>query len=1093
MAARTLESAVSVYGAAVAARFATGAGEPEDLLRGPFETLIEELAELAGIEGVVLAGEHRLADERIRPDYAVHTAGALVGFVELKAPGKGADPARFKGHDRKQWERLACLPNVLYGDGQAFALYRFGERVGPLARLEGVGGIETAGAALAAPDESLLTIVEAFLNWEPVAPTRPKELALTAARLCRLLRAEVEELLETDEGLRALAEDWRILLFPEATDKEFADGYAQAVTFALLLARVEGIELAGRDLRSIADDLGKRHTLMGRALDVLTTPTVLPRLAVSVETLRRVLAVVDWPKISKGDEAAWLYFYEDFLEGYDAALRRATGSYYTPVEVVDPMVRIVNDLVRTRLGQSRGLASPDVTIVDPGVGTGTFLFRIIDLIASTVEDEEGPGAVPPRLRDAAKRLIGFELQAGPYSVAELRLTTEYSRRGAALGPQELALYLTNTLGNPYVAEEHLPALYAPIARSRQKANEIKRNQPVLVVIGNPPYKEKSKGHGGWIEEGNPAAGQTAPLADFIPPPAWHLGAHVKHLYNPYIYFWRWATWKVFENHPTDRGVVAFITVAGFINGPGFAAMRAYLRRTADAVWVIDCSPEGHQPEVPTRVFQGVQRPICITVVLRDGSTGEDTPAEVRFTSVDGRREEKFEALSMLELDGDGWATCSPEWTAPFLPESAARWSSFPAIDDVLAWSGSGTMPGRTWVIAPSAETLLARWEQLIAADLEERSTLLSEHPKDRTVNTRLADNLAGFAPPTKTIGTETEQSEPPIPYGFRSFDVQWIIPDKRVINRPNPSLWQIRSAPGQFFLTGLNRTSPSAGPAVTLTARIPDLDHYHARGGRVWPLWLDAAATRPNLVPGLVEALSENLGHEVTAVDFFAYVAGVLASPAYAESFANDLELPGLRVPITADAELFAQCADVGRRVIWLHTFGERCIDATAGRPKGSPKAPTARRPRVTETIPDNESSMPGTLEYDPTTKSLLIGTGRVAPVEPAVWDYEVSGMRVIKRWFDRRKRDPEGKKSSPLDDIVDRVWRPAWTTQLLEVLNVLTLLRDLEPQQRELLEAILIGPLVSVADLTAAGVLPVKTRPAAEKPGRPQALLDFT
>jgi predicted helicase len=130
---------------------------------------------------------------------------------------------------------------------------------------------------------------------------------------------------------------------------------------------------------------------------------------------------------------------------------------------------------------------------------------------------------------------------------------------------------------------------------RREANRIKKDRPVMFVIGNPPYKERSHGQGAWIESGT-EAGYLAPLARFIPPADWGVGAHVKHLYNLYVYFWRWATWTVFDHHPeADRGVVCFISVAGFLDGPGFQRMREYLRRRCDAIWVIDCSPEGHQP------------------------------------------------------------------------------------------------------------------------------------------------------------------------------------------------------------------------------------------------------------------------------------------------------------------------------------------------------------------------------------------------------------------------------------------------------------------------------------------------------------------
>src|SRR5438132_14004585 len=138
----------------------------------------------------------------------------------------------------------------------------------------------------------------------------------------------------------------------------------------------------------------------------------------------------------------------------------------------------------------------------------------------------------------------------------------------------------------------------------------------------------------------------------MPPADWGVGAHAKHLRNLYIYFWRWATWKVFDHDPqASTGIVCFITVAGFLNGPGFQKMRDYLRRTADAIWVIDCSPEGHQPEINTRIFQGVQQPVCIVLVARSAQADPDTAAAVRYTALpEGRREEKFVALGKLALD-----------------------------------------------------------------------------------------------------------------------------------------------------------------------------------------------------------------------------------------------------------------------------------------------------------------------------------------------------------------------------------------------------------------------------------------------------------
>src|SRR5215213_8438739 len=189
----------------------------------------------------------------------------------------------------------------------------------------------------------------------------------------------------------------------------------------------------------------------------------------------------------------------------------------------------------------------------------------------------------------------------------------FRRHNATVPPDALRLFLADTLHNPYGEEAHIFASLEPIARSRQAANKIKREEPVMVVIGNPPYRERARGLGGWIEQGNPQASQQPPLDAFRAP---HNGRYEKTLLNLYAYFWRWGIWKVFDAHPeAPAGIVAFISSAGYLAGPGFRGMREYLRRQTDEGWVIDVSPEGLRPPVPTRIFPGVQRPLAIGIFV----------------------------------------------------------------------------------------------------------------------------------------------------------------------------------------------------------------------------------------------------------------------------------------------------------------------------------------------------------------------------------------------------------------------------------------------------------------------------------------------
>lgn len=1084
----TLESVISEFGSSAKSKLSNPSvtGQPEEQLRAPLEHLIADLAVLVGIprQKLTAVGETSLGDLKTRPDYAITVHGALVGFIEIKAPGKGADPRKFKDpHDRAQWGKLQSLPNLLYTDGNAFSLWQDGELVDKVIHLD--GDIEDAGSQLASPP-ALLAILESFFRWQPLPPRSAKELARISARLCRLLRDEVTEQIEQrSEALTALADDWRKLLFPEASDERFADGYAQAVTFGLLMARAKGIKLS-TGLQSVAAELTKTNSLIGSALRLLTDNAEnQATLKTSIGTLTRVLDVVDWAKISKGKPDTWLYFYEDFLEVYDNALRKLTGSYYTPPEVVGAMVRLVDEVLKSaRFGQSAGLAAPSVIVADPATGTGTFPLGVLRRIAETVAADEGPGAVPGAIEAAVARLIAFEMQLGPFAVAQLRILAEIVELTGTTPTNSARMFVTNTLGNPEDDEGWIPGMLAPIAKSRKDANKIKRDQPITVVIGNPPYKEKAKGLGGWVEGVDAAPGKPAPLADWMPPAAWGAGAHSKHLRNLYVYFWRWATWKVFDHHPAhSHGIVCYITVAGFLSGPGFQKMRDYLRRTCDDVWVIDCSPEGHQPDVPTRIFQGVQQPVCIVLASRSAKKKPAVPAAVHFRALPfGKRDSKFDALANITLAGEGWVECPTEWRAPFLPASTGAWATFPKLEELFDWNGSGVMPGRTWVIAPDAQSLEARWKKLITAPAGEKETLFHPHLRNGAVGDKhskkvVATPLAGFEPKTLPVADDKAACIPPIRYGFRSFDRQWILPDSRLINQANPELWSIRSEQ-QVFLNALSRTSPTAGPAFSITGLVPDLDHYNGRGGRVFPLWRDAAATIPNLRPALLAFLATRYGTTVSAEDVCAYLAAVAAQPAFTARFQDDLSTPGLRIPLTANAGLFSEAAALGREVVWLHTFGERFADAAAGRPTEPPRLPAAQRPRIPAAgeIPGEPDAMPDTLGYDAAKQRLLVGGGFVENVTPAMWLYEVSGKQVLVQWFSYRKKDRERpiigdrRPPSPLGNIQPERWLPEYTTELLNVLNVLGRLIELESAQAALLDAICAGPLLTTAELSAAG-----------------------
>jgi hypothetical protein len=1012
-------------------------------------------------------------DLNARPDYGVEVAGSTVGYIEIKRPGKKSDPAAFRGHDARQWEKLKLLPNVLYTDGNEWALYRSGERAGPVAHFR--SDIRTAGSRLAPSDESFALVMVNFLRWRPLVPRSIGQLVRAVASLCRLLRTEVRTALSLEaSGYRTplfslLAQDWRNLLFPDSTDDEFADQFAQTVTFALLLSRVEGISFDGEEIGSIAKKLGKKHSVMGKALAVLTDDPD-RGLSATLDTLVQVIGAVDWDRIDDGTGSAYLHLYEDFLAVYDPELRKKTGSYYTPDPVVRFMVVFTEEVLRTRLAEREGFASPDVVVVDPAMGTGVYLAHVIERAAAYVAENEGPGAVGPHVRElATRRLIGFERQIGPYAVAEMRLHESLHHHGSEAPDQKLRIYVADTLDDPYVQQTELGTTYAPIAHCRNAANRLKRDEPVMVVIGNPPHDRALKGMGKWVENGNIGLRRT-PLDAFR---AVGNGRYESVLINMHVFFWRWATWKVFDHHPdAPTGIVAFLCPVAFTTSRGFKGMREYLRHTADEGWIIDLSPEGHQPDGSTRIFPKVQQPLCIAVFARRGRPHPETPAQVHYMSVAGRSAEKLKRLGNLNIGDAGWAICPEEWQGPFRPEDRSDWNLMPLVEDILPWSSRGVTPGRTWVHSPDREVLAHRWRILLAADNERRSELFVER-RDRKIHSK-ALPLPGVPKHHGTMASETGPAAEPVRIGFRSFDRHWLIPDNRLMAVSRPDLWRVRHQ-RQIYICEPSGKPPSSGPPVTFSADIPDLDYYKGNGGGlVRPLFRDPISAEGNITPGLTAYLAEKLSIPVNVEDIAAYLASIIAHPAYTREFREQLQVPALRLPLSADQTLWEKAVHIGKEVIWLHTYGERCMDIGKARSMNTPQLPESLRPKVEIAIPDTEVDMPESISYDAARSTLQVGKGRIAPVPLEVWAYEVSGMRVIKKWFGYRKKNPSGKRTSPLDGINASAWTPQYTRDLLALLNVLGRLVLLQPLQAQLLAEIREAPQITTADLEKAKVLPV-------------------
>ncbi len=1082
-------------------------GAPEDQLRAPLEEFFSHLGAAWGW-AVTCTGE--VPEGRLgRPDYAVCRNGLLTGHVEIKKPGTGAVAARFSGRDKRQFKRFSNLPNVLYTDGNEWALYRDGERVGNMVRLAGAVDVDGGTAVGSHDGERLESVLRDFLEWRPILPLAAggsvdlKRFAEQLAPLCRVLRDDVREALSRAESpVNVAAGDWRHLLFPDASDEQFADAYAQTVTFALLLGHSLGADLLGRSPGAVAPlDLARAealsraegaldvgHNLLARALRFLTDSQVRSEVASSLDLLQRVIGVAPAGTLG-GAEDPWLHFYEDFLEEYDPKLRKQAGVYYTPVEVVRAQVRLVDDLLANRLGRRLGFANPDVITLDPAVGTGTYLLGVIEHSLARVEEEQGPGAVRSQASCLARRLYGFEVMVGPYAVSELRASRALKDRGGDLPQDGTGVYLADTLDSPDAEPQQKGLVLKPIADQRSRANDVKKNKPVLVCIGNPPYHRHkrvttgSEDHlspfGGWVRfgdplpQGQPFASMSTKarlerrqegslLADFSKPvsDAGHGGA-LKNLYNSYVYFWRWALWKVFEQEAaTGPGIVSFITASSYLFGAAFAGVREQMRRLCDEIWILDLGGEGRGTRQEENVF-AIKTPVAIAVLFRRDSCDEESPARVRYSRVKGTRAEKLLRLDGLKSFADvEWQDCPGNWHGAFLPAGSGRYFGWPLLTDLMPWQKSGLKAGRTWVVAQDETTLVKRWRRLVGERPDAKRELFDESPSGRKVGQR----ATGTAPDYERRGSISElEPDSPVPmltrYPYRSFDRQYVVADSRVLDRPAPQLWQAHG-PRQLYLVSLLSHPLGNGPALTVASAVPDLHYFRGSYGakHVLPLYRSRDATSANILPGLLDILGDTYGRPVSPEDFVAYLYGTLAQPRFTREYFEELAGCEIRVPITKDRALFEEVGSVGRRLLCLHTYGERFAPPDSGALSGAA--------RCIEPVPGSEAGYPESYSYNEETRTLRVGSGTFAPVSPDVYEFDVSGLKVVQSWLGYRMREGAGKRSSPLDKIRPERWTAQLTTDLLDLLHILEETVDAQPEQGRLLDEVLAGECFGALEL---------------------------
>jgi predicted helicase len=641
--------------------------------------------------------------------------------------------------------------------------------------------------------------------------------------------------------------------------------------------------------------------------------------------------------------------YERFLQACVPESRRHHGVYSTPAEVARAQVRLVDDLLRRRLGCEAGLVDARVTIMDPAVGSGVYPLAILDHC--------GPSAV-----DALKRRMRlFETRPGAAALARAR--------------------------------------GLPVEECDALASTLELDAPILVCLGNPPYRRRAA-------DPSTRAG-LADLADAAD------GIHLKNLYNDYVHFWRWALRTACE---ARRGpaVLCFVTAGSYLRGPGFGGLRRLLRQLLDEFWVVDLEGDQRAARASDNVFP-IRTPVAIALGVRYAHTRPRSAARVHYARLTGSSADKRARLGALRSAADlDWQPVTSAWSAPLTSARHSAYSNWPALTELFPWQLSGAQLKRTWPIGVTRQVLRSRWRYLLQLPFAERRDAFGP-TRDRDIDASPPDLLddALHLRPLSELASDDPGREP-MRYAYRPFDRHWVLPDARVGDFMRPKLWRI-SGPGQVFLTSMLTNVLGPGPAAVATALVPDMDHFRGSFGarHVIPLWRDASATVANVSGVHLARLSQKYGFDVSAPALMAYCYALLAAPSYTRRFEEELRTPGPRVPLTGDAAVFQHGAALGCQLLRLHTYREM----------------RDGRAQVLRPIGDG---YPGAYSYDAAREVICLGDGLIGPVTAEAWAFSVSGYAVAGGWLRRRLR--RGGKSL-LDSTVPTVWPHELTRELLELL----------------------------------------------------------
>ncbi len=998
--------AIKTYMAELNKQYATGIAH-EHSYRGPLQNLLVALLP----KGYTVVNEPT-REKCGAPDYIILKGKTPVAYIEAKDLFDSDLDGRKE--NKEQFDRYKrSLDHIIFTDYLDFHLYENGEFV------DSVRLAEARGDKIVVNEEFIdkfTQLVDRLAKSTPQRIVSPTRLAAMMAGKARLLANVIEQALENDtEQTSELAQQMKVFqefLIHDLNEKTFADIYAQTIAYGLFSARLNDPTPDDFSRTEANELIPRSNPFLRRIFNDIAGYNVDSRIAWIVDDLVEVFRVTDMSKVMRGFGGTsgrtdpMMHFYEDFLGQYDPALRDKRGVYYTPQPVVDFIVRAVDDLLKRDFNLPMGLADNSkiehkikndwyrasktkgdtktiketthrVQILDPATGTGTFLATVIRQIHANMEGQWGVwnDYVEQHL---LPRLNGFELMMAPYTIAHLKLNMVLHETGyTSNSDKRLRVYLTNSL------EEHnadTGTLFAAaISQEASEASRIKRDTPVMVMMGNPPYSVSSSNNSEFI---------TRLINDYKK----NLNErNIQPLSDDYIKFIRMGQEFIVRN---NEGILAFICNNSFIDGIIHRQMRKELMQKFNEIYILDLhgntrkketAPNGSKDENVFDIMPGISINIF---VKKSQDAGE---CRVFHYDLFGSREIKYDFLASNDLKKVQWTELSPEEPYYFfVPKDFTTKEEYEKgfkVDNLMTSYISGVQSGRDDIYVDSIGENLERKVQ----------TLLSGNiPEDFKRTYKVVDSSS--YPLLKRIAASRFSKDKIVPYYYRIFDKRLIYYDKDLIKRAFYNVLQNMQRENVSLLLS-KQQSTFDFQHVIVSDCISDMNAVSMQtkeGNYVFPLYLyseDGTIRKPNLDKEIWDKISVSVGEETTPEGIFDYIYAVLHSPAYRTKHKEFLKIDFPRIPYPANATEFHRLSAIGSQLRKLHLMEDM------------PQSNYAQFNTPGDNLVDK-----------PTYKDGCVWINKeqcFADVPETAWNFYIGGYQPAQKWLKDRKN-----RTLTFDDI---------------------------------------------------------------------------